>query len=63
VLQAGLGYKALDTSVAAVPGWDDYRPSMPDEELLGRLLALNLEHWAVSRAIDCRSNVGGPGEL
>ena len=49
--------------MAAVPGWDDCRPSMPDEELLRRLLALNLEHWAVSRAIDCRSNVGGPGEL
>ncbi len=34
---------ALDTAVAAAYGWEDYSPEMPDEEILGRLLALNLE--------------------
>ena len=36
-------HKALDAAVAAAYGWDDYSPAMPDEEILGRLLALNLE--------------------
>ena len=35
-------HKALDAAVAAAYGWADYRPEMPDEEILGRLLALNL---------------------
>ncbi len=34
---------ALDTAVAAAYGWEDYSPEMPDEVILGRLLALNLE--------------------
>jgi hypothetical protein len=29
--------------VAVAYGWDDYTPAMPDEEILRRLLALNLE--------------------
>jgi len=29
--------------VAAAYGWVDYTPEMPDEEILARLLALNLE--------------------
>jgi hypothetical protein len=29
--------------VAAAYGWEDYGPDLPDEEILGRLLALNLE--------------------
>ena len=36
-------HRALDAAVAAAYGWDDYSPAMPDEEILGRLLALNLE--------------------
>ncbi len=36
-------HKALDAAVAAAYGWEDYRSEMPDEEILGRLLALNLE--------------------
>jgi hypothetical protein len=36
-------HKALDAAVAAAYGWDDYDPDMPDEEILRRLLALNLE--------------------
>jgi hypothetical protein len=34
---------ALDKAVAAAYGWADYTPDMPDEEILRRLLALNLE--------------------
>ena len=36
-------HKALDAAVAAAYGWADYTPDMPDEEILRRLLALNLE--------------------
>lgn len=36
-------HKALDAAVAAAYGWIDYTPDMPDEEILRRLLALNLE--------------------
>nr|WP_295543439.1 DEAD/DEAH box helicase family protein [uncultured Thiohalocapsa sp.] len=36
-------HKALDTAVATAYGWDDYSPDMPDQEILSRLLALNLE--------------------
>jgi type II restriction/modification system DNA methylase subunit YeeA len=35
-------HKALDVAVAAAYGWTDYTPEMPDEEILRRLLALNL---------------------
>ncbi|HRH13846.1 MAG TPA: class I SAM-dependent DNA methyltransferase [Azonexus sp.] len=36
-------HKALDQAVAAAYGWADYTPEMPDDEILRRLLALNLE--------------------
>lgn len=36
-------HKVLDAEVAAAYGWDDYSPEMADEEILGRLLALDLE--------------------
>lgn len=36
-------HKALDKAVAAAYGWTDYTPEMSDEEILRRLLALNLE--------------------
>ncbi|GAB1412604.1 hypothetical protein MASR1M97_13400 [Candidatus Desulfobacillus denitrificans] len=39
-------HQALDAAVAAAYGWDDYTPAMPDEEILRRLLALNLERKA-----------------
>ena len=35
-------HKTLDLAVAAAYGWADYSPEMPDEEILQRLLALNL---------------------
>lgn len=37
---------ALDKAVATAYGWDDYTPALPDEEILRRLLALNLERAA-----------------
>jgi type II restriction/modification system DNA methylase subunit YeeA len=36
-------HKTLDTAVAQAYGWNDYTPDMPDEEILRRLLVLNLE--------------------
>ncbi|MBZ0132736.1 MAG: class I SAM-dependent DNA methyltransferase [Rhodocyclaceae bacterium] len=39
-------HKALDAAVAAAYGWRDYTPDMTDEEILRRLLALNLERKA-----------------
>jgi type II restriction/modification system DNA methylase subunit YeeA len=36
-------HKTLDSAVAKAYGWDDYTPEMADEEILRRLLALNLE--------------------
>jgi hypothetical protein len=36
-------HQALDAAVAAAYGWLDYTPDMPEEEILRRLLALNLE--------------------
>ena len=35
-------HKTLDAAVAKAYGWNDYTPEMPDEEILRRLLALNL---------------------
>ncbi len=39
-------HKTLDLAVAAAYGWADYTPDMPDEEILRRLLKLNLERSA-----------------
>ncbi len=39
-------HKALDAAVAKAYSWDDYTPEMPDEEILRRLLALNLARSA-----------------
>ena len=36
-------HKTLDAAAAAAYGWADYSADMPDEEILKRLLALNLE--------------------
>jgi hypothetical protein len=35
-------HEQLDQAVATAYGWADYTPAMPDEEILKRLLALNL---------------------
>jgi len=42
-------HKTLDAAVAAAYGWTDYTPQMADEEILRRLLALNLERSARSK--------------
>jgi len=39
-------HKALDMAVAQAYGWADYSPAMPDETILQRLLALNVERSA-----------------
>ena len=36
-------HQAVDAAVAAAYGWADYTPGMPDDEILRRLLALNLQ--------------------
>ncbi|MBN8558177.1 MAG: adenine methyltransferase [Proteobacteria bacterium] len=36
-------HEALDALVAAAYGWADYTPAMTDDEILRRLLALNLQ--------------------
>ena len=38
-----LAHKALDAAVAAAYGWEDYSPAMSDDDILKRLLQLNLE--------------------
>lgn len=44
-------HKALDAAVAAAYGWTDYTPEMPDDEILRRLLALNLERARDAAAV------------
>lgn len=39
-------HRELDDAVAAAYGWPDYTPAMPDDEILKRLLAMNLERAA-----------------
>ena len=36
-------HQTLDAAVATAYGWTDYTPAMPDDEILRRLLALNLQ--------------------
>lgn len=42
-------HKTLDAAVAAAYGWADYSADMADDELLKRLLALNLARAAQQR--------------
>jgi hypothetical protein len=39
-------HRTLDTAVARAYGWEDYTPEMADEEILRRLLKLNLKRSA-----------------
>lgn len=48
---AGL-HETLDAVVARAYGWDDYSPAMPDEEILQRLLALNLQRSGKPHALE-----------
>ena len=38
-----MAHQQLDAAVATAYGWSDYTPAMSDDEILKRLLALNLE--------------------
>jgi hypothetical protein len=40
-------HQQLDAAVAAAYGWKDYTPEMSDDEILRRLLAVNLERAAL----------------
>lgn len=42
-----LAHKELDKAVAAAYGWTDYTPEMANDEILLRLLTLNLERSAL----------------
>ena len=44
-------HKALDAAVASAYGWTDYTPAMRDEEILGRLLKLNMERASKTAAL------------
>jgi hypothetical protein len=41
-----MAHQQLDLAVAQAYGWSDYSADMPDEEILKRLLALNLARSA-----------------
>ncbi len=45
-----MAHQQLDQAVAAAYGWTDYTPDMPDDEILKRLLALNLVRSAMIAA-------------
>ena len=45
-----LAHQQLDAAVATAYGWTDYGADMPDEEILKRLLALNLERSGAVQA-------------
>ena len=44
-----IAHQQLDAAVATAYGWTDYTLNMPDEEILKRLLALNLERSDASK--------------
>ena len=45
-----MAHEAIDKAVAAAYGWTDYTPAMTDDEILKRLLALNLSRAATGSA-------------
>lgn len=49
-----LAHQQLDAAVATAYGWTDYSAAMPDEEILKRLLALNLERSDASKLQDTK---------
>ena len=44
-------HQDVDTAVATAYGWADYTPGMADEEILKRLLALNLQRAALTASL------------
>ena len=55
-------HAALDAAVAAAYGWADWTPAMADDEILRRLLALNLARSANSQAADSVSGKAGAAD-
>jgi type II restriction/modification system DNA methylase subunit YeeA len=53
-----MAHQQLDQAVAQAYGWADYNAAMPDEEVLKRLLALNLEREATQVLSKARPVVG-----
>ena len=51
-------HAALDAAVAAAYGWADITPATPDDELLRRLLALNLERAGADASRPSREGLG-----
>ena len=49
-----MAHQQLDVAVAAAYGWADYTADMPDEEILKRLLALNLQRSQSSSSKDTK---------
>ena len=47
-------HATLDAAVAAAYGWVDWRADLPDDEILRRLLALNLERSAEAKDLPAR---------
>ncbi len=52
-------HETLDAAVAAAYGWPDYTPATTDEEILQRLLALNLARAEVKPAPDTALGLAG----
>lgn len=50
-----LAHQALDSVVAEAYGWEDYTPDMPDDEILRRLLKLNLARSATQGSVTATS--------
>jgi hypothetical protein len=52
-------HRELDAAVAAAYGWADYTPAMPDDEILKRLLAMNLDRAAKQGSTSLKKAVAG----
>jgi hypothetical protein len=53
-----MAHEAIDKAVAAAYGWTDYTPAMTDDEILKRLLALNLSCAATSATVVSEDSIG-----
>jgi hypothetical protein len=56
-------HNELDAAVADAYGWADYTPEMSDEEILQRLLALNLERTGGQERESAQNRSDAHGEL
>ena len=58
-----MAHQQLDQAVAQAYGWTDYTPDMTDEEILKRLLALNLERSATIEPMSPGTRSRAPSPL